>query len=203
MNPKLSVALAVAIVLLVGCGSDPKAPETTAPPGYTVADDDGAGFAVAIPANWKIVSLEGDLSDFNRTANKLRAENQKLGTAMVLAREVFQAGGKLFAVDNEGTASVNMTVDKAKEKTLDEIMAATKPALGTVGATEISDEALNLPAGPAVRLRFKLPLSTDEGLITVEEVQYYLLKDGKAYILTVVSGDPALAATIAETLRIR
>ena len=206
LNPTFTSRLAVAIiplVVLLGCGSDPKAPETTAPPGYTVVKDDKAGFAVAVPATWKRVPLTTDLPEFNRTANRLRAENPKLSTAMVLARVVAQAGGKLFAVDNEGTASVNMTVDKAKEKSLDEIMAATKPALSSVGATEISDEALTLPAGPAVRLRFKLPLSTDEGIVVVDEVQYYLLKDGKAYILTVVAADSALAASIADTLRIR
>ena len=46
-------------------------------------------------------------------------------------------------------------------------------------------------------------MTTDEGKVVVDEVQYYLLKDGKAYILTVVPADPALATTIAETLRIR
>ncbi|HVF15242.1 MAG TPA: hypothetical protein VM942_11620, partial [Acidimicrobiales bacterium] len=112
---------------------------------------------------------------------------------------------KMFAVDNEGTSMVNLSVDKPEEKTLDEIMAVTKPALTGegVGATELTEEAVALPAGPAVRVRFKLPVNTDDGVVVVDEVQYYLLKDGKAYILTVISGDPSLAATIAETLRIR
>ncbi len=196
-------AVIVPLVLLAGCGSDPKAPDTTAPAGFTVFKDDKAGFAVAIPSNWRRVPLSEDLSEFNRTANRLRGENSNLATAMVLARVVAQAGGRLFAVDNEGTASVNLTVDKAKEKTLDEIMGTTKPALATAGATEIADESVALPAGPAKRLRFKLPLTTDDGTVVVDEVQYYVLKDGKAYILTVVSADPALALTLAETLRIR
>jgi hypothetical protein len=193
----------VPLVLLAGCGSDPKAPDTTAPAGFSVFKEDKAGFAIAVPTDWQEVPLSEDLSEFNRTANRLRGENPKLGTAMVLARIVAQAAGKLFAVDSEGTSSMNLTVDKAREKTLDEIIAATKPALATAGATDVTDESLNLPAGPAVRLRFKLPVSTDEGQVVVDEVQYYLLKDGKAYILTVVSGDPSLAATLAETLRIR
>jgi len=193
----------VPLVLLSGCGSDPKAPDTTAPPGFTVVKDDKAGVAVAIPADWQRVALTDELDDFNRTANRMRGENPKLSTALVLARVVAQSGGKLFAVDREGTTSVNLTVDKAKEKTLDEIMAATKPALTSAGATEISDEAVALPAGPAKRVRFKLPMGTGEGQVILDEVQYYLLKDGKAYILTVVAADPALALTIAETLRIR
>jgi hypothetical protein len=193
----------VSCVLLSGCGSDPKAPDTTAPAGFTVVKDDKAGFAVAIPTDWQRVPLTDELSDFNRTANRLRGENPKLSSALVQARVVAQAGGKLFAVDREGVTSLNMTVDKAKEKTLDEIMATTKPALTTAGATGISDEGVDLPAGPAKRLRFKLPVTTEEGPAVLDEVQYYLLKDGKAYILTVVATDPALALSIAETLRIR
>ncbi len=193
----------MALVTLTGCGSDPKAPDTTAPPGFSVVKDDKAGFAVAVPSNWQRVPLSENLGEFNRTANKLRLENPNLGTAMVLARIVAQAGGRLFAVDNEGTSSVNLTVDKAKEKSLDEIMAATRPALTNVGATDVADEGVTLPAGPATRVRFKLPVTTDDGVVVVDETQYYLLKDGKAYILTVVSSDPALAVSIAETLRIR
>jgi len=196
-------AAIVPLLVLAGCGSDPKAPDTTAPPGFTVFKDDKAGFSVAVPTDWQKVALNEDLSKFNRTANQLRLENPKLGTALVLARIVAQAGGKLFAVDKEGTASVNLTVGKAKEKSLDEIMGTTKPALTKAGATDLTDESLNLPSGPATRLRFKLPVATDEGQVVVDEVQYYLLKDGKAYILTVAAGDPSLAATIAETLRVR
>ena len=82
-------------------------------------------------------------------------------------------------------------------------MAVIKPALEKNGATELTDEGLNLPAGPAVRLRFKQPVATDGGSVIRNEVQYYLLKDGKTYILTVISDDSALAATVADTLRIR
>ncbi|HVF13440.1 MAG TPA: hypothetical protein VM942_02515 [Acidimicrobiales bacterium] len=200
----LAVAI-VPLVLLAGCGSDPKAPGTTAPPGFTVFDEDKAGFSVAVPANWRDIPLSDDDSEFNGTLNDLRIENPKLGTALVLARVARNNLAKMFAVDNEGTSMVNLSVDKPEEKTLDEIIAVTKPALtgDGVGATELTEEAVTLPAGPAVRLRFKLPVSTDDGVVVVDEVQYYLLKDGKAYILTVISGDPSLAATIAETLRIR
>ena len=208
MSRRLTSVLAaviVPLVILTGCGSDPKAPDTTAPAGYTVFKDDKAGFSVALPTAWRKIALTDELSTFNRTANQMRLENPKLGTALVSARIVAQKGGKLFAVDNEGTPSMNVTVDKAKEKSLDEIMATTKPALTTAGATDLADEAITLPAGPATRLRFKLPVPTDEAgtTVVVEEVQYYVLKDGKAYILTVVAADPGLAATIAETLRIR
>jgi uncharacterized protein YbaA (DUF1428 family) len=196
-------ACIVPLVLLLGCGSDPKAPDTAAPPGFTVFKDDKAGFAVAIPSDWQRIPLTDELTKFNQTANRMRSENPKLATPLVLARIVAQAGGKMFAVDSEGTTSVNLTVGKAKEKSLDEIIATTEPALTKAGATELAHEAITLPVGPATRLRFKLPVKTDDGEVVVEEAQYYVLKDGKAYILTVVAGDPGLAATIAETLRIR
>ena len=202
LRPALAAAI-VPLVLLVGCGSDPKAPDTTAPAGFTVFKEDKAGFAVGVPADWVKIPMSDDLGDFNDKANKLRLENANLGSAIVLARIVTQAGGRLFAVDRDGVSSLNLTVGKADEKTLDEVLAVTKPALEKNGATELADEGLNLPAGPAIRLRFKLPVQTDDGTVTRNEVQYYLLKDGKTYILTVVSDDSALAATVAETLRIR
>src|SRR5207253_2654843 len=172
----LSSALAVVIVplvLLAGCGSDPKAPDTTAPAGFTVVKDDKAGFAVAIPADWQRIPVSEDLTKFNTEANKLRAANPNLSTAIVQARIVAQAKGKLFVVDHEGTSSANLTVDKAHEKTLDETIAIIKPALMKANATDITDEALTLPAGPAVKLKFKLPVTTDEGKVVVDEVQYY------------------------------
>lgn len=202
LRPALAAVIAP-LVLLAGCGSDPKAPDTQAPAGFEVFKDDDAGFAVAVPADWTEVPLSENLAEFNKEANQLRLANPNLSTAIVLARIVAQAGGRLFAVDREGTDSLNLTVDKAKEKTLDEVMAAIKPALTEAGATDLAEEGLNLPAGPAMRLRFKLPLQTDDGTVTLDETQYYLLKDGNAYILTVVSADPALGATVAETLRIR
>jgi hypothetical protein len=202
LRPALA-AVIVPLVLLVGCGSDPKAPNTTAPAGFTVFKEDKAGFAIAIPGDWVEVPLSTDLGKFNKDANALRLQNPKLGSAIVLARIVAQAGGKLFAVDRDGVSSLNLTVDKANEKTLDEVLAVTQPALEKNGATELSNEGLNLPAGPAIRLRFKLPVQTDDGTVTRNEVQYYLLKDNRTYILTVVSDDSALAATVADTLRIR
>lgn len=196
-------AVVVPLVLLPGCGSDPKAPDTTAPAGFTVFKDDKAGFAIAAPADWQEIELTDELADFNEKANELRLQNPKLSNAIVLARSVAQAGGKLFVVDREGATSLNLTVGKANEKSLDEVAATIKPALTELGATELTDEGINLPAGPAMRLRFKNPLVTDEGTVILDEAQYYLLKDGNLYILTVVSADPALGTTIAETLRIR
>jgi len=193
----------VPLVLLAGCGSDPKAPDTTAQAGYKVFKDDKAGFAIAVPADWLQIPLSEDLSKFNAGANKLRLANPNISTAIVLARIVAQAGGRLFMVDHEGTSSLNLTVGKAREKTLDEVMATIKPALTKAGATDLAEEGVTVPAGPAMRLRFKSPLQTDDGKVILDEAQFYLLKDGKLYILTVVSGDPALSTTIAETLRIR
>lgn len=199
-------ALAAAVVPLVlasGCGSDPKAPDTTAPPGFEVVKNDGAGFAIAVPAGWQLIPLTDDLDEFNRASNAIRLENPRLANAIVLARIVSQRGGELFAVDPAGRQSVNLTVDDAEENTLDEILAEIRPALTEEGAIDLADERVNLAAGPALRLRYRLPIRTDEGEIVFDEVQYFLLKEGKAYILTVIGAEAGVAATIAETLRVR
>ncbi len=193
----------VLAVSLAACGEE-EAPETTAPQGFTVVRDADDGFAIAVPAIWTQVPMGVKAAEFDANANRLRGDNPKLASALVQARVVSGGGGKMLAIDPEGRAMVNLTVDKAEEKNLAEIVQKSSARLTEFGASDIVQTPVTIDGEPATKLSFRLPLDTDDGKITVPETQYYQLRGGKkAYILTVIDTDDALATLIADSLRIR
>lgn len=200
-------APALVLVLLVAAGcSKPTAPATAVPPNFTAVSHNGAGITIAVPADWVQIPLPNNenVARFNETALPLVNENPRLLRAVNQARQVLQFGGKAFAVSPDGQTRVNITVDKADAKTLDELSAKVVPQLEDSGAQDLAQERATTGAGPALKLRFKFPIDA-EGNETVlaDEVQYYVLHDGKSYVLTVINGQGGIADTIAETLRLR
>ena len=188
---------------LVACSDDPKAPTITAPEGFTVMSDDKEGFALAVPADWTRIPLSNDPNEFNKKANDLRLANPNLASILNQARVLGQSGGKFMAVAPDGAASVNLTVDKPQEKTLDEIVRNSIASLTNLGAANIAQEPGTLDGKPTVKLSFRFPVDTDAGIIETDEVQYYLLEDGKAYILSVLATPPEVTSVVASSFRLR
>lgn len=206
LHPKGAVAgLAVVLVfaLLTACGSDPVAPTTTAPSGYTVQSNAKDGFALAVPSDWTVIPLANNPATFDKTANSLRLANPKLASILNQARVLGQSGGVFMAVTQDGTGSVNLTADKPKEKTVAEIVTNSIAGLQNFGATNINQSPSTLSGSPAVKVTFRLPVETDAGTIPTDEVQHYLLKDKKAYILTVSASPADVGQAIADSLRVR
>ena len=191
------------IIFGAACGDDPKAPAITAPDGFQVAANDKEGFALAVPSDWTQIPLSVNPAEFDPEANRLRRENPKLASILNQARILGQNRGVFMAVAPDGVANVNLTVDKPKEKTVEEIVTASIAALTDVQATNFSQEPATLSGKPAVRLKFRLPVQTDSGPISTDEVQHYLLDDGKAFILTVAGVSSEVASTIAGSLKLR
>lgn len=161
------------------------------------------GFALAVPSDWTRVPLSENTDTFNKTANTLRLANPKLASILNKARVLGQAGGKFMAVTPDGVGDANLSVDKPKEKTLDQIVTNSIAGLKNLDATNVAQEPATLSGKPAVKVTFRLPVDTDAGRVTLDEVQHYVLQGGKAYILTVSGVGADVAATIAGTLRIR
>jgi hypothetical protein len=191
------------VVALVGCSGDPEAPTTTAPEGFTVMSDAKEGFALAVPADWTRIPLSNDPDEFNENANALRLANPKLASILNQARVLGQSGGKFMAVTPDGTGSVNLTVDKPQEKTLDEIVRNSIASLTNLGAANIVQEPGTLDGKPMIKLSFRFPVDTDAGVVQTDEVQYYLLEDGKAYILSVLATSAEVASVVASSFRLR
>ena len=191
------------VVSTAACGREPVAPQTSAPAGFTVVSDAETGFAIAVPSGWQRIPLTPDLEVFERNANRIRLQNPKLTSIIESARVIAGSGGKLLASDQEGAASVNLTVDKSKEETVDEVVAKVRTKLESDGASNLTSGPATVAGLPAVRLSFRFPVQTDAGDVQTDEIQYYLLKDGKAYILTVLGAGPDVAEAISATLRLR
>ena len=191
------------LLSLTACGGEKAAPTTAAPDGYTVASDAKEGFALAVPSEWTRIPLSGNPATFDKDANALRLANPKLASILNQARVLGQSGGKFMAVSTDGMSSVNLTSDKAKEKTVEEIVTASVAGLTSFGATNINQEPATLAGRPAIRLTFRLPVETDAGTVPTDEIQHYLLEDGKALILTISAAAPPVASAIASSLRVR
>ncbi|HEX2047876.1 MAG TPA: hypothetical protein VHF27_08930 [Acidimicrobiales bacterium] len=204
--PTRAAAAAVSLVLvlaLAACSGDEAAPTTTAPEGYTVMSDAKEGFALAVPSNWTRIPLSENPDQFNQDANALRLANPKLASILNQARALTRSGGKFMAVDPEGTRSINLTVDDPEEDSLEEIVRNSITALTNVSATNIREEPGMLDGKRAAKVTFRVPLETDAGIVDTDETQYYLLENGKAYILSMLSTPPEVASTVVSTFRLR
>ena len=189
---------------MAACGGDKKAPTTTAPDGYSVVQDAKDGFAIAVPSTWTLIPLSQNPAVFDKSANDLRLQNPKLASILVQARTLGQSGGIFMAVAPDGLTNVNLTVDKPKEKTVDQIVTASVAALKDVQATNIAQAPATVSGQPAVKVTFHLPVQTaDSGAIPADEVQHYLLHSKKAYILTVVNAPGDVSTAVASSLRLR
>lgn len=204
VRPVPSLVLAFAALLPLTACSEKKAPETTAPPGFTVVQDAGAGFAIAIPADWVQIPLTQDIDRFDKRARELQGQHPAIGPAILQARQLAQSGGKLMAVTPDGKSIVNLTADKTKEKTLAQVGTAVSKSLIDNGATELNQEPSTTGAGPALRLTFKYPIPGGSDTPTIaNEVQYYVLKGGRSFVLTFINPPSDLPAAVAATLKIR
>ena len=202
-GPAAALAVALLLMLAAACGSNPTAPTTTAPAGFTVMSSAKDGYALAVPSDWTPVPLSINPAVFDKTANSLRLANPKLASILNQARVLGQSGGVFMAVTPDGTGNVNLTVDKPKEKTVDQIVANTIAGLKNLDATDIAQEPATLAGKPAVKLTFRIPNDTDAGRVVNDVVQYHLLQNKKAYILSVSAVPTPVGNAIADSLRLK
>jgi len=196
------VAGSLLLLIAAACGSDPVAPTTTAPAGFTVMSSVKGGYALAVPSDWTPIPLNNNPAVFDKTANSLRLANPKLASILNKARLIGQSGGLFMAVTPDGSGDVNLTVDKPKEKTLNEIVANTITGLKNLQATDVAQEPATVAGKPGIKLTFKIPNDTDAGTVVNNAVQYHLLQNKKAYILTATAVPADVANNVAQSLRL-
>lgn len=192
-----SIILALAAV---ACGDDKPSPALTAPPpaaGFTRVI--GTGFTIDMPAGWHQPPL--DPGSFDQTAAALRAQNPKLASALEAARASLGQGSRLFAIDPADGSSVNLIVTTTQGRSLTDLVAQAVRQLEQVGAGSLREERTNVGSRPAVRLEFSLAVRGETGTLTVPETQYYVVDDGRLFILTLFGDHPSLPA-VADSLRI-
>ncbi len=184
----------VAIVALAACGSDDEEParplDSPSLPGFTVVSDANAGFAVSVPETWRQMPL--DVGSFDAAADKVRQESDKVGPALTQLKSVVRNGANAAVVDPATGSTVNLIVLPADSEP-DEIATQAAIQLRGTGATELQKEEVTVDGVSAVRQRFLLPFPNDAGgVVQLRESQYYVVRRGKAYILTLVGESPDL-----------
>jgi hypothetical protein len=199
-----AVGVALAVVLgLLGCGSDPdeessgsegkSSQETTAttqrtvPAGYMDVKDAETGFSVAVPQDWQQVPLNA--ATLRQQADAVRGQNPKLAETLDSAQGLIGGGGKLFAIHPDGSSNVNLIVTDAQGTKLEDIPGPAVRELRSRGATIDSQERTTLGGEEAVKVTMRFAVTAER---TVDEVQYYVIKRGRAFILTLTGRDPAL-----------
>lgn len=184
-----------------GCsGQDKPAAGITAPPpaaGFTRII--GAGFTIDMPASWRQPPL--DPGAFDQTAATLRAANPKLAQALELARASIGGGSRLFAIDPVDGSSVNLIVVDSGGRTMAAVVDEAVGQLNRFGAKELRQDKTTVGSLDAIRLEFSLPVSAAGGTVTLPELQYYVLRGTRLFILTLFGASPSLS-TVAESLRI-
>lgn len=184
----------MALVALAACGSDdePAARPLDSPslPGFTVVTDTNAGFAISLPQSWRQLPL--DVGSFDATADQIRKESDKVGAALTQLKSVVRNGANAAAVDPATGSTVNLIVLPADSKP-NEIAKQAGIQLRGTGATDIRTEDVTVDGVEAVRQHFLLPFPNEGGgVVQLRESQYYAVRRGKAYILTLVGDSPDL-----------
>jgi hypothetical protein len=170
------------------------------PEGYEVLD--GVGVSIAGPDSW----VEIDAEDAAMTPEDFRAAFPdapesllEQGAAAVDQGSVLVAYDVASGVDADNLNIIEMPV----RLTLDVIESQARVELSGVGADVSSMEEVDLPAGDALRAEYTLEVALPEGSTTVVGVQYYVVTDEHAYVVTFTGpGAVDLAARMMATFRV-
>ena len=84
------------------------APKITAPSGFKVFSNDDDRFAIAIPERLTVIDLTA--ADLDQVLQQLSDNNPQLAKLAPQIKNVFQSGGKLFAIDASDASGFNDNV---------------------------------------------------------------------------------------------
>ena len=190
-----AVALVLALMLgVAGCngsGSDAGRDrsgrtEQRVPAGYIDVKDAEMGFALAIPRDWQQVPLNAET--LKQQADAVRAQHPELADSLESAQSLV-GPGRLFAIHPDGLSNVNVIVNDAQGASVEDLVGPAADELRTRGGEVQSQERTTVGGEPAVKtaVRFRVTPET-----TVDAVQYYVVKRGRVFVLTLTGRDPAL-----------
>jgi hypothetical protein len=178
--------------------SGDEAPAVVLPAGYHAVDGDGV--SMGVPEGWDDASPEDfamSADDFREAFPDAPDELLEQGAAAV------ENGQVLVAFDYAGGELDNVNVLEMRVALpLEMIEAQARSELGAVGAEVDSIEDADVPAGEALRADYALQMAGPDGPVDVVGVQYYVVNDDGAYIVT-FTGEGAVdhAVAMMETFR--
>jgi hypothetical protein len=201
------LALVVACVAAAAaCGGSEDEPRqvATTPAGLTVYEVASQGFSLAVPPEWRVVSVDEALPDDER--RQLARDNPEFAPLLEAIGSDAQPI-KLFAFDPEireaFATNVNVVVVPLPSGTsLQEFVAANQADIrrfsGRVGP--LRSKPARLPSGAARRLEYRLRLTAGGRRFTVATLQYLVAGSDRGYVVT-FSTLPKLSGRYGPTFR--
>ena len=160
----------------------------------------GIGFSIGVPAGWQAI-------DYRQVAKsdafeRLTKENPSLAQLLRAIRDP-NSGVRFFAADPRTTNGFATNINLVVEKIPDGITAKLYAESATRQLVTLSNvirpvrsRSIQLPAGPAARLRYGIRFSVGGRQVVVAITQYLLVRRTQAFVTTYTTL-PALSARLA------
>jgi len=182
------------------------APQITAPSGFTVFSNDADRFAIDVPDRLQVIDLSAN--DLDQVLQQLSDNNPQLAKLAPQIKQVFQNGGKLFAIDTTSDAggfNDNLNIIATTGR-VDVTSAATKSQaesqLSTVGATNVSFDTLSANGRKLLVSSYQTSVNSPDGTsIPFFGRQAIVSAAGKVWFITysTATDDAATFTTLAES----
>jgi hypothetical protein len=181
------------------------APQISAPAGFTAFSNDADQFGIAIPDRLRVIDLTS--ADLDQVLQQLSDSNPKLAELAPQIKQVFQNGGKLFAIDTGSSGDFNDNLNIiATPGSVDVTSPATRSQaqsqLSTIGATNAVFDTVDTPAGKALTSSYTATVNSADGTpITFAGRQAIVSARGKLWFITYSTSadDPETFQTMLES----
>jgi hypothetical protein len=199
--PKMILGLILMLLTLSILACNLSATKSTSTPstgkledGWVLYKNEASGFAIALPPTWDKIDI--DPQTINAAIDDLGDTNPELASFLKgQASSLIASGAKFFGFDGAQDTSktgfatnVNILVQSmGMEVTLDYYMQVNVAQLDSTSyvVKPISEQRVEVAAGEAGELRYKLSLTGQAGQpLTVSTLQYIVVDGKKAYVIT-------------------
>ena len=160
------------------------------------------GISVSLPSSWKSVDAQHVLD--SAVLQKLEQENPELG-GLIAAATSPGSPVKFFAFDpvvrQRFATNVNVVVAAIPTKVTFELFAAALAAeiRSLHAVSQMRTQRLTLPAGPALRLTYRIRLTAGGRSFETSTLQYAFLRDGTQSVVFTYTTLPQLKSRYAAT----
>jgi hypothetical protein len=187
---RLAVICATLALIATACGGEPAnqrplAQETAA--GFTTYAVPSAGFRVAVPRCWRVLSAADVFGDDGAGFDELARGEPDFARY----RDILTAPNspvKLIGVDCDTPTNLNIIASDVGDLSFEAFVAQSAVDIAEIerNAAQFERTVMKLPAGKALRLSYASPARGNTQAKAT--LQYGLLANGKAYFLTYTTG---------------
>lgn len=208
----LVVLAGLAVAVAIGTGRVTRGPENEAPQkretvaGFTTYAVPSAGFSIAVPESWQTFTA-GEVFQEDEGLEQIARENPDVAPYLDALTDP-RSPMKLIAIDPRvrGAFATNVNViaqDVADDFSFEDFVRESEPEIENIArnAPGFKRDVVQLPAGSAQRLRFHAQFTQNGQVRSVATLQYGLVANGWAYVLTYTTLPQFEAAYEADFLR--